>query len=189
MVTMIDETKEEVEQQEPCKLMPVVEMRDLPGNLEACTKDPNSLEPEAFAQLEHMYSKALNQAKCPCESEDVFADCCRAFWRLAKSAWEQREDAEKKIRREAHKAELDATAKDKKDAAKATEICRVLIMPDGLLAVQVANDKIPLSQVAGALAEAHDKVMLQLAAQQTMKILQTIGQQQQAQAGSNALEM
>ena len=187
---MAEETKDEVvEPEAPCLLMPVVNNKDLASNLEACTKDPNNLEPEAFGQLEHEYSKALNTSDCPCESGKMFTDCCKPMWRLAKSAWDAREDEAKKLRREAHKAELDANAQDKKDVAKAKEICRIMIMPNGQLAVQIANDRLPLVQVASVLMECHDKVVLQQAAQQTMQMLQAISQQaisQQAQPGGNA---
>ena len=174
---MTDESKVENKQ---CKLMPVTDLSLMPASLEACTKEPNDLEPEAFGQLQHHYGKALNVANCPCGSGKLFSECCRAFWRLAKSSWDQRETTAQKARKEAHKAELDATAQDRKDASKAEELCRILIMPNGQLAVQIANDKLPLVQVASALMEGHDKLILQMAAQQTVQMLQAISQQQQA---------
>ena len=108
-----EEEEDEVES-EVFKHCPATEPKHLPKLLEACSTDPDSLEPEAFAQLEQYYEKALNQDKCPCQSSKVFSECCKPIWQVASRGWKNREDESKRIRKEQHKDQMAAESEAEK---------------------------------------------------------------------------
>lgn len=176
----------------PQEVMPVVENKYLPKNLDVCGSDPLSVSPEAFAQLEHFYGSCLNSSKCPCESGKLYSECCKPMWQMARRAWKNKASAEKQAHKEAVREDMRDQAAEQK-ATKHHKVIAELFFNEktGQTGVTlIANDQgqVPTySFVANMLLEAYGKLILKMTAEQTQNIvgqmLQGLAQAQQGQGG------
>jgi hypothetical protein len=148
---MTDEKKDGedyVDEVTPNEVLPVVQLKGLRDNLQSCIERPQDLTPEAYAQLEEYYARAINASPCPCGKQDddgkpvPYGECiCKKLWWRAKKAWAGRETPEDKQAKQEFRDRMREDRELSKKEKGIQVVCRVGVSADGEVVVLPADGK------------------------------------------------
>lgn len=135
-----------VDEVTPNEVMPVVQLKGLRDNLQACIERPQDVTPEAYAQLEEYYAQAINASPCPCGKQDddgkpmSYGECiCKKLWWRAKKAWANQETPEDKQAKQDFRDRIREDRELSKKEQGIQVVCRVGISKEGEVVVLPAE--------------------------------------------------